>query len=60
MGVSIKTWLKDSLIGLALFELAGGYAILNIKSAAAGYLYGDPLLTMDQSRLTFLGADQQT
>jgi hypothetical protein len=60
MGVSIKTWLKDSLIGLVLFELAGGYAILKIKSAAAGYLYGDPLLTMDQSRLTFLGADQQT
>ncbi|MGK0374287.1 MAG: hypothetical protein ACJA2E_000756 [Arenicella sp.] len=55
----MKPWLTILIVVIFFSTVVGAIAFSKIKSVAAGYLYGYPLLMMDQSRLTFIGAQQQ-
>ena len=50
--VVFKIWSKIAFIGAFLVLLISAYSLCKIKAVSAAYLYGYPLLMMEQSRLT--------
>lgn len=47
----MKTWITLGIVGLLLLSLAASYTVSTIKNVASAYLYGYPLVLMEQSRL---------
>jgi hypothetical protein len=55
----MKVWIKVALVASLIAVMLSAYTITKIKSVAAAYLYGYPLVMMDQSRIAFLGGGQK-